>query len=74
MALSARAQITGIGAALAIGVLGGSGVAYATGAGAGDAGVTYMTVDDADTASSTPDSSRPREGCPGDPGTHVSGR
>lgn len=63
MALSTRARLAGIGGALAIGVLGAGGVAYATGGSGTD--VSYVTtVDDQAPAPSTSDAEGTRKDCP----------
>ena len=69
MALSTRARIAGIGGALAIGLLGAGGVAYAAGGDGSDGGTaSYVTVvdDGTTTAPATPGS---REDCPGGSGS-----
>ncbi|CAA9280117.1 MAG: hypothetical protein AVDCRST_MAG41-3469 [uncultured Corynebacteriales bacterium] len=65
MALSTRARIAGLGGAVAIGLLGAGGVAYAAGGGATDT-PTYVTVVDEGTTPATPATPGERSGkdCP----------
>jgi hypothetical protein len=65
MALSTRARIAGLGGALAIGLLGAGGVAYASGTGGTDT-PAYVTVVDDGTAPSAPATPGERSGkdCP----------
>jgi len=64
MALSPKARIAAIGGALAIGVLGAGGVAYAAG-GSGSGTASYVTVVDDEGATTTPAApERSAEDCP----------
>jgi len=64
MALSPKARIAAIGGALAIGVLGAGGVAYAAG-GSGSGTASYVTVVDDQGATTAPaDGQRSEKDCP----------
>jgi hypothetical protein len=63
MALTTRARLAGLGGALALGVLGAGGVAYAAG-GSESGGPSYVTVVD-DGRSGAPSTGAPSTGAPG---------